>query len=417
MTLALACGGGAEDDVVTLRFWGMGREGEVVAELVQEFERENPDIRVEVQQIPWTAAHEKLLTSHVGRATPDVAQLGNTWVPEFAAIEALEPLDAWIARSEVVDSSAYFTGIWNTNIVHDTVYGIPWYVDTRVLFYRTDLLAQAGYDSMPTTWEGWLEAMRAVKEELGPDRYAIFLPTNEWTQPIVFGQQMGSPILKDDGRWAAFSDSAFREGFEFYVGIFEEGLAPPIGNTQMSNVYQEFARGTFAMYITGPWNIGEFKRRLPEEVQDDWATAPLPGPEGAASGVSTAGGASIVMFRGTEHEIEAWKLIEFLARPEQQARFFQLTGSLPAREEAWQDPALIGDPYAQAFWTQLQRVEPLPKVPEIELIVTKVFERAETAIRGGVPVEEALANLDREVNAILAKRRWMMDRSNRRTDE
>src|SRR6266702_3627598 len=68
---------------VVLDFWGLGREGEVVAELMPAFERENPGIRVRVQQIPWTAAHEKLLTAYVGNATPDVAQLGNTWVPEF----------------------------------------------------------------------------------------------------------------------------------------------------------------------------------------------------------------------------------------------------------------------------------------------------------------------------------------------
>lgn len=407
--IAAACSDRGSDEVV-LRFWGMGREGEVVAELVREFEREHPGIRVQVQGIPWTAAHEKLLTSHVGRATPDVSQLGNTWVPEFAAIGALEPLGPWIARSAAIDSAAYFTGIWNTNIVDDSVFGVPWYVDTRVLFYRTDILASAGYDSMPTTWEGWLEAMRAVKRVVGPDRYAIFLPTNEWMQPVVLGQQAGSPILRDGGRYGAFSDSSFRRAFEFYVALFEEDLAPPIGNTQMSNVYQEFARGTFAMYITGPWNIGEFRRRLPPEMEGKWATTPLPGPAGRESGVSNAGGASLVLYRGSEHKAEAWALIEFLSRPEQQLRFFELTGSLPAREEAWRESALVDDPIARAFWEQLQRVEPLPKVPEIELIVTKVFERAETAIRGGVPVERALAELDREVNAILEKRRWMLAR-------
>ncbi len=97
----LACGallwlagcGRAGDGAVTIRFWVMGREGEIVQELVDDFEREHPQIRVQVQQIPWSAAHEKLLTAYVGRATPDLAQLGNTWVPEFAALGALAPLD------------------------------------------------------------------------------------------------------------------------------------------------------------------------------------------------------------------------------------------------------------------------------------------------------------------------------------
>src|SRR5687768_18608800 len=88
----LACANAEAGDQVTLRLWAMGREGEVVAELIPAFEKEHPGIHVEVQQIPWTAAHEKLLTAYVGEATPDIAMLGNTWVPEFVALNALEPL-------------------------------------------------------------------------------------------------------------------------------------------------------------------------------------------------------------------------------------------------------------------------------------------------------------------------------------
>src|SRR5215207_9206354 len=87
--LVTGCQRADASDVVTLRFWAFGREGEVVQELMRDFERQNPGIRVHVQQIPWTAAHEKLLTAYVGDATPDVAQLGNTWIPEFVALNAL----------------------------------------------------------------------------------------------------------------------------------------------------------------------------------------------------------------------------------------------------------------------------------------------------------------------------------------
>ena len=59
--------------------------------LLPDFERDNPGIRVRVQQVPWSAAHEKLLTAYVGDAVPDVLQAGNTWLPELVALEALEP--------------------------------------------------------------------------------------------------------------------------------------------------------------------------------------------------------------------------------------------------------------------------------------------------------------------------------------
>src|SRR5262245_39027315 len=79
-----------------LRFWAMGREGEVVGELLTDFAREHPGLTVRVEQLPWTAAHEKLLTAFAGDATPDVAQLGNTWIAELAALGALEPLQPWL---------------------------------------------------------------------------------------------------------------------------------------------------------------------------------------------------------------------------------------------------------------------------------------------------------------------------------
>src|SRR6202022_1064996 len=116
-----------------VKFWGLGREGEVVAAMIPEFERRNPGIRVDVQQIPWTAAHEKLLTAFVGESVPDAAQMGNTWVPGFNAIGALEDLTPWVAKSKTIDQSDYFAGIWATNVIDDKLYGVPWYVDTRLL--------------------------------------------------------------------------------------------------------------------------------------------------------------------------------------------------------------------------------------------------------------------------------------------
>jgi multiple sugar transport system substrate-binding protein len=75
--LLTGCSSAASRDTV-LRFWAMGREGEVVLELLSDFERTHPGIRVDVQQVPWIAAHEKLLTAFAGGVTPDICQLGNT---------------------------------------------------------------------------------------------------------------------------------------------------------------------------------------------------------------------------------------------------------------------------------------------------------------------------------------------------
>ena len=398
-------------DRQTVRFWAFGREGEVVQQLMPEFERRNPGVRVEVQQIPWTAAHEKLLTAFVGGATPDIAQMGNTWVPELAAVNAIEPLDGYVARSTGVKAAGFFPGIWATNVVDGQLYGLPWYVDTRVLFYRTDLLRRAGYARPPASWAEWVEAMRKVKRLGAPTEYGALLPLDEWAMPVILGLQAGSPLLADGGRRGAFRDPRFREALRFYVSLFREGLAPAVANTQISNVYQEFGRGRFAFYVTGPWNVGEFRNRLPADAQDRWATAPLPGPGGAAQGVSMAGGSSVVLFRASPNKAAAWKLAEYLTEPAVQARFYELTGDLPARTESWRAPKLADDAQLRAFATQLERTVPLPQVPEWELIAQRVAQYTEQAARGRLTIDAATAALDREVDRTLEKRRWLLDRA------
>jgi multiple sugar transport system substrate-binding protein len=414
--LLAGCAAGGEEPRV-LEFWGLGREGEVVSELVPEFERRHPGLRVLVQQIPWGAAHEKLLTAHVGRATPDVAQVGNTWIPELQVIGALARLDPWLAGSRAVDPADYFAGVWDTNRLAvpgasaGALFGIPWYVDTRVLFYRTDLLARAGFARPPRDWGEWRAAMERVKALAGPQEYAVLFPADEWAQPVILGMQLGAPLIVS-GRQAAFSEERFQRAAEFYVAAFRDGLTPLVANAQVSNVYQEFARGTFAMYVTGPWNLGEFRRRVPE-LAGRWTTAPLPAPEAGSRepGVSLAGGSSLVVFAASRRQADAWRLVEFLSEPAQQARFYELTGDLPARRSAWEAAGLERDPEAAAFLVQLQHVRPVPKVPEWERIAFLLAEELEPAIRGRRAVGASLAALDRRADRILEKRRWVLARS------
>jgi len=129
-----------------------------------------------------------------------------------------------------------------------------------------------------------------------------------------------------------------------------------------------------------------------------------------AVGASLAGGASLALSRALSRRQAAWTLLEFLAEPEQQARFYRLTGDLPARQSAWTDPALAGNRYAQAFRRQLQNVRATPAIPEWERIANRIAYYAELAIRREMSVDEALAALDRDVDRILEKRRWLLDR-------
>jgi multiple sugar transport system substrate-binding protein len=404
------CATRKEPAIERIELWGLGREGEVVADRIPEFERQNPGIRVTVQQVPWIAAHEKLLTACAGDATPDLAQLGNTWIPEFVAIRALADLTTFSKATPTIDGHDDFPGVWATNVVDGALYGIPWYVDTRVLFYRSDILAAVGYPHAPRTWSEWLDAMTRIKAG-GKARFAILMPTNEFEPIEVLAMSNGSGFLNAKGTRGAFSEPPFRDAFDFYVNLFHRGLAPVVSNTQVANLYQQFAQGEFAMHITGPWNVGEFRRRLPPEMKGKWATAPLPARDASApTGVSMAGGSSLVLFRDSQHKAAARKLIEFLSRPAEQVRLFEVTGDLPARRSAWTTPALAGDPYFPAFREQLERVHPLPKVPEWEQIANSIFQHGEAAVRRATTPAAALADLDRTANEMLAKRRWVLAR-------
>ena len=405
--LALAGCQQRSTDVTVVHFWAMGREGEVVVRLLPEFERANPGIRVEVQQLPWTAAHEKLLTAFAGDATPDICQLGNTWIPEFVALGALEPLDAPLTTS-TVDRTDFFEGIWDTNVVAGRTYGVPWYIDTRLLFYRRDILDDAGFAVPPASWPDWMRTLAAVKARARPNRYAILLPLNEVEPLLALALQQDDPLLRDDGRYGNFDSPGFRRALGAYVDMFREGYAPPFTASQMTNVWSEFGQGTFAFYISGPWNIGEFERRLPAAEQHAWATAPLPGPSGP--GASIAGGSSLVVFRASRAKDAAWKLIEYLARADIEVKFHALTGDLPPRRSAWHDPVLAADMHARAFRDQLERVKPTPKVPEWERIADEMRLVAERAARGQWTIDEAVHELDARANRILEKRRWLLAR-------
>jgi len=402
---ASGCGSRTEQTAEVV-FWALGAEGERVARMVPEFERRHPEISVRVQMIPWNAAHEKLLTAFAGQSLPDMCQLGNTWIPEFTVLNAIENLTPWVARSMTIRDSSYFPGIWDTNKMDSLLFGIPWYVDTRVLFYRSDLCAKAGYTRAPESWDEWFDLSAKLKREF-PEDYAVFFSTNnEWVGPVIMGIQKHSTLLKDQNTAGNFSGPEFTEAMRAFKTFFRNGWAP-VKTQQIVNVYQAFGEGFFSMYISGPWNIGEFSRRLPKELQGSWMTAPLPGPEGGI-GLSLAGGSSLVMFSSSKHKEAVWKFIEYLSEPAQQLELYHLTGDLPARVEAWTDSSLADNKHAAAFFVQLNHVVATPKIPEWEQIAQKVREYAELISMDQYTVEEGVTALDRAINVILEKRRWLV---------
>jgi multiple sugar transport system substrate-binding protein len=246
----------------------------------------------------------------------------------------------------------------------------------------------------------------------GQKRYAIFLPTNEWQPLALFGLEAGASLLRDDNTRADFTSTQFERAFDFLRSFYVKGYAP-LSWMEIQNIYQGIGEGYISMYITGPWNIGEFRRRLPAGVQDKWMTAPMPGVDGDHPGCSLAGGSSLAIVKSSPVKREAWKLIEYLSRTDVQLGFYRLTGDLPAVREAWKDSSLSRDQYMHAFFTQLQYLKTTPKIPEWEQIAAKIMVAAEFGTDKTKTDHAILASLNEEVNRILEKRRWMYEHDRR----
>jgi multiple sugar transport system substrate-binding protein len=398
--LPLAAGCSRRDSAM-LEFWAMGAEAENLPALLATL----PGIpRVQVQPLPWTAAHEKLLTSYAGGSLPDLGQVGNSWIAELAAIDAILPVPA--ALVGVTDGQ--FPAVVDTNRIGGRLMALPWYVDTRLQFYRRDLFARGGYAAPPPTWAAWKQSLHKVKAVAGPGNYALLMPLNEFEHLTGIALSAGASLLNADGTKGAFSAPEFRQALAFYKSLYDERLAPVASSTQISNVWNEFARGYFSVYPSGPWTIGDMKSRLPADMQDKWATAPFPGPRGIGS--STPGGSSLVVYKSARDPAAAWSLIARLLARTTQQELQSLTGDLPPTRSVWAATGLTADPITAAFATQLDHARALPKVPEWERIVTEMQNVAELVVRGRTSIDDGVREMDRRADRLLEKRRWMMEK-------
>ena len=381
----------------TLTVWAMGEEGIRISVMARKFEAENPGVRVRTQAIPWDAAHEKLLTAVVGDLPPDVGQLGTTWMAEFATLRGILPLEEFIEGSSEVKKENFFEGSWNTGLVDGKVYGIPWYVDTRVLFYRKDLLREAGFPEPPRTWEELREVCRRLTRDTDrdgrTDRYGIALPIRGWMVFVPFVWQNNGDVFHS-------TEPEFREALDYYLSFFREGTTPS-GRGMDMDIFQAFKTGFYSMFVSGPWMVELLDRELPE-LAGKWGVAVMPG---KAKRTSFVGGSNLVVFKGAREKDLAWKFIEFLSRPENQIEWYNLLHSLPASREAWRTPHFREHSMLRVFGEQMEDTQSPPNIPEWEQISNFIDTRMEAIILGEKILDgntvETLAALEGDIAEIL----------------
>lgn len=374
-----------------IQVWAMGEEGNLLPELAEKFEEDNPNINVDVQAIPWGQAHEKLLTAVASGNGPDVLQLGTTWVPEFADADILLDLSPYLEKNPELAPDNYFPGAVESMMYGEKVVGIPWYVDTRVLYYRTDLLAEVGYDQAPATWDELKDAAAKLAAR-GDGMYGYDIDLNDQLVPVILSWQNGSEYIDENGK-PDFGEE-FQGALEFYASFFEEGLTPTSGQIE---IVDAFKNGVKPMFQSGPWMVNMINNQAPE-LEGQWGTAVLPG---NVTNTSAIGGSNLSVFHNSEHVEEAVQFISYLNEVDTQLNWYVISNALPSRTAAWEDAVFQEDPMLSAFGEQLEATKATPQIVEFEKIAQELLRMLEKVVVGGAEMDGEVAKFKETVDGIL----------------
>ncbi len=377
----------------TIEVWAMGTEGETLQDFAQAFTDANPDAKVEVTAVPWDAAHDKIANAIAAGETPDVSLIGTTWMGEFAEAGGIDP-----TPEGLVKESDFFPGAWESTEVGGTSFGVPWYVETRALYYRTDLAQQAGWSQPPATWDELRQFATDLQTKAGAS-YGLQLQagnTGAWQTMMPFAWSAGAELTDADGAEYTLDSPEMVEGLEYYSSFFADGLSST-DKLDPGELESGMANGTIGSFISGPWHAD-----LVEDAgvsPDQYAIAPLPGTD-AAPGNSFVGGGDLAVFADAENKDGGWKFVQWLSQPETQQAFYDELGDLPAVQSAWDSGDLAEDPQLQVFGAQLEKASSPPAVPTWEEVASVIDSDIEKATKGQVSAEEAVKSMEQQAESI-----------------
>jgi multiple sugar transport system substrate-binding protein len=369
----------------------MGNEGTKLTVLADAFTKANPGVKVNVTPVDWGEAVTKLQTAIAGNSTPDVSQMGTDMMGQFGATGAFEPVPADI------DKSAYFESAWNTNVVAGVVSGVPWYVETRLLYYRTDIATKAGITAAPATWDD-LKTMAKAMQSKGGAKYGISLGTKNWQEYFPLLWSNGGDVVDASGKPTLNSPQAV-EALTFYDSFFKEGLTPK-SVPEGFDITPAFVKGDNPMFFSGPWHIGLITTAGGASFKDKWAVAPMPM---KASATSFLGGSNLVVYKASKNKDAAWAFVKFLSDPKTQALWYTTVTDLPAVQSAWDDSAVKSDPNVALFGTQLKSTKAQPVSATWSELASKINDTLEKMTTGGLEPQAAADQMQKDAESIGTK--------------
>ncbi|AMW09722.1 sugar-binding protein [Streptomyces qaidamensis] len=320
-------------------FWDNngGVRTDIWKQIIADFEKANPSIKVEYVGIAATEYQSKVDTAIQGGGLPDVGGVGAAMAAGFAAQNALDPLDGRLGKSTIKDKL-------NEGMVEslksagggDTLYSIPTSANNGTLYYRTDLFEKAGLDA-PTTWEKFYEAAEkltdAKKNEFG---YTIRGGAGSIAQALdaMYGQSGITSFWDASGKKTTVNDPKNVEALEKYAGLYKKYTPAADLNNDFTKMVAQWDSGTIGMLNH---NLGSYQDHVKALGTDKFRGIPQPtGPGGKRVQVSNPVD-GLGLFKSSKNKEAAWKFIEFAASHESNSKWNESAGAIPSNTDAAKD--------------------------------------------------------------------------------
>jgi len=360
-----------EDGIAHLTYWSSQNPGErrLAVELVDAWNRANPDVQVTVQPLPaGQSSEEVLLAAVVAGTTPDVCS--NIWpgiVSDFVRAAGVIALDSFPDFDSVMAARVPGDFIERLRAGDGHIYQIPWKANPIMMQYNVRMFREYGIESPPRTYSEYLLAAEKISRDLdGDGQFDQWIGYRD-IQPIWhqrFFDYYAFYIAASGGR-TLFEKNELRidrEVSNTVLGFFQELYTNgyfPRSKLQSNPFIQE----TVATDFVGPWNIAWLEENAPAELE--FAHAPLPLPDDYQGESYTYGDyKNITIFSNTRYPEAAWRFAKHLISKEADLRLIEIATQLPIRA------GLLEDPFFEAYFAENPRMVPFAR----QLMLTRGIE-------------------------------------------
>ncbi|MGB4135792.1 MAG: sugar ABC transporter substrate-binding protein [Microbacterium sp.] len=383
---------------VTLEFaqWWQPEANGQLEKLVEQFESENPGIKIELQTGPYGDTKDQLVAGAASGTLPDLIGLDGNWVYDLTKQGVLADLD------EVMSGSKAAGAIEGVK-VDDATRMLNVTYATYVLFTNTDILAKAGVQT-PTTWDEFAAAARAIKAS-DPQVSALALPLS-LESPVgikndVLSWYWASGGTMRDGDGADLESGGLADVLDFFAGLNKEGLiAPGIANMKEQDKVEGFASGQTAMIVSATPHVNV----IGDRGQVNFAVSAIPVKDGF-SGTPGATYASwgIGVSDSSKHKKEAAKFVDFLLSAEQNGALAGAANMFPANPDAELDTADMAENSVEAFtvWKQGKPVDEFLGLPAAEELQRTLIEQVQQVLTGDIDASKGLRAAQSEWDDII----------------